>query len=206
MGLVHAGWISGTRGRVCVWFVQAPKFQQAPVEPLTRDDVEALIAACDFTQRADIAYRRRFRMRRPTAMRDRAIILMLLDTGLRASELCRLRVWDVDLKTGRVEILHGPMGAGERRQRANCVPGPNGQALRLEAPRRESGWRRSQGAALHRPRGEAADKGFTAAVEQIYRGSSSGRQLLPTPFPTHVRHHLLEVWRRRLHVAGHSWS
>jgi len=32
---------------------------------------------------------------------------MLLDTGLRASELCSLKVGDVDMQTGKVEIKHG---------------------------------------------------------------------------------------------------
>ena len=37
----------------------------------------------------------------PTALRDRAIILTLVDTGIRASELCALRVEDYDESTGR---------------------------------------------------------------------------------------------------------
>ena len=93
--------------------VPAPKFQEAPVEPLNREQVEALLVACDLTQRAETEFRRRFRMRRPTAKRDRAILLMLLDTGLRASELCKLRVGDIDLRTGRVEIRHGPTGGAK---------------------------------------------------------------------------------------------
>ena len=126
--------------------VPAPKFQQAPVEPLRREQVEVLLDACDFTRRAETETRRRFRMRRPTAKRDRAIILMLLDTGLRASELCKLRVGDVDLRTGRVDVRHGPKG------------------------------------------GAKGGKG-----RMVFLGR--GRELLSTPIPPHVRHHLLEVWR-----------
>ena len=112
--------------------VPAPKFQQAPVEPLNREQVEALLAACDFTQRAETEFRRRFRMRRPTAKRDRAIILMLLDTGLRASELCKLRVGDIDLRTGRVDIRHGPMGGAK---------GGKGRIVFLGRTARRSVWR-----------------------------------------------------------------
>jgi integrase/recombinase XerD len=112
--------------------VPAPKFQPAPVEPLTRDDVEALLAACDFTHRAETEFRRRFRMRRPTARRDRAILLTLLDTGLRASELCKLRVGDVDLRTGRVEIRHGPAGGAK---------GGKGRIVFLGRTARRSVWR-----------------------------------------------------------------
>jgi integrase/recombinase XerD len=112
--------------------VPAPKFQQAPVEPLSREQVEALLAACDFTERAETEFRRRFRMRRPSAKRDRAIILMLLDTGLRASELCALRVGDVDLRTGRVNIRHCPMGEAK---------GGKGRILFLGRSARRSVWR-----------------------------------------------------------------
>jgi len=60
--------------------------------------------------RTDYTPRRKFTMRRPTARRDRAIILTLLDTGLRASELCSLRIGDVDLKSGKVIVRHGVGG------------------------------------------------------------------------------------------------
>lgn len=46
-------------------------------------------------------------MRRPSANRDQALIMFLLDTGVRASELCSLLIGDVDLKTGQVNIKHG---------------------------------------------------------------------------------------------------
>ena len=55
----------------------------------------------------------RFTAPRPTFRRDQALILTLLDTGLRASELCSLRVEDVDIKTGRVEVRHGVYGGAK---------------------------------------------------------------------------------------------
>lgn len=47
------------------------------------------------------------RSRRPTAKRDRAIILCLLDTGLRASELCDLQMRDYEPDSGQLYIRHG---------------------------------------------------------------------------------------------------
>jgi integrase/recombinase XerD len=44
---------------------------------------------------------------RSTGLRDRAILLTLLDTGVRASELCDLRIFDYDLKTGRLHVRKG---------------------------------------------------------------------------------------------------
>ena len=52
-------------------------------------------------------------MRRMTARRDRAMILFLLDTGLRASEFCSLTIGDVDQKTGRVVVKHGTLGGAK---------------------------------------------------------------------------------------------
>jgi integrase/recombinase XerD len=82
-----------------------------PVEPFKKEEVEALIKACDFSQEAATERRRKFVMPRPTGKRDKAILLTLLDTGLRAGELCALRIADLDMRTGRVQIRPG--GAGK---------------------------------------------------------------------------------------------
>jgi integrase len=59
---------------------------------------------------------RKFIMRRWADKRDQAIILGLLGMGLRASELSALKVNDVDLKSGKVQVKHGPW-AGPRWER-----------------------------------------------------------------------------------------
>jgi integrase/recombinase XerD len=93
--------------------IPAPRFQRAPVEVFTKSDIERLIKLAEFMQEAKTDERRTFVMRRPTAKRDRAIILVLLDTGLRANELCSLNVEDVDMKTGRVQVKHGADGGAK---------------------------------------------------------------------------------------------
>ena len=45
-------------------------------------------------------------MRRATGRRDQAIILTLLNAGLRASELSALKVGDVNLKSSKVLVKH----------------------------------------------------------------------------------------------------
>jgi integrase/recombinase XerD len=42
---------------------------------------------------------------RPTADRDRAIILLLADTGIRASELCSIKMKDVNLNNHSVKVV-----------------------------------------------------------------------------------------------------
>jgi len=93
--------------------VPGPRFEDAPVEPFSKEDIEALLKACDFCQPADTTDRRRFTMRRVTGKRDRALILLLLDTGLRASELCALKMGDLEQKTGRLQVKHGRAGGAK---------------------------------------------------------------------------------------------
>jgi integrase/recombinase XerD len=93
--------------------VPAPKFEDAPVEPFSKEQIEGLLKACEYSREANTINRRRFAMRRATANRDRALILMLLDTGLRASELCSLKIGDVEQQTGKVHVKHGVAGGAK---------------------------------------------------------------------------------------------
>jgi integrase/recombinase XerD len=93
--------------------IPAPKFEQAPIEPFTKEEVEALLKACEQCNEAKTTDRRKYIMRRATGRRDQAIIMTLLDAGLRASELSALKVGDVDLKTGKVLVKHGRLGGAK---------------------------------------------------------------------------------------------
>ena len=93
--------------------VPRPKFQDKPVEPLTRQEIERILQACKYSAVAQTNGRRPFKMQRPTYRQDKALTMFLLDTGLRASELCALRVGDVDMKTGEVTVRHGKEGGAK---------------------------------------------------------------------------------------------
>ncbi|MGQ0601743.1 MAG: tyrosine-type recombinase/integrase [Anaerolineales bacterium] len=112
--------------------VPAPSFEDSPVEPFTQDEVKRLLKACDYSAEAQTSERRKFIMRRPTGTRDRAMLLTLLDTGLRASELCSLLVGDVDMKTGKVEVKHGTQGG---------TKGGKGRVVYLAKAARRQLWR-----------------------------------------------------------------
>jgi len=70
--------------------VKAPKVDILPLEPVTLETVRALLDTCE---------RGKF-----TGERDRAIILFLLDSGVRAGELLALDRVDVDILTGDVLV------------------------------------------------------------------------------------------------------
>lgn len=102
------------------------------MDTYTREDIENILKACTYSREADPWNRRKFVMRRHTANRDRAIVLTLLDSGLRASELYALRIGDIDLRTGRVEVKHGVQGGAK---------GGKGRTVYLGKTARKAVWR-----------------------------------------------------------------
>jgi integrase/recombinase XerD len=91
-----------------------------------------MLKACTYSRATVSATRRSFVTRRPSANHDTALILVLLDTGIRASELCALKIEDVDLATGRVEIRHGVEGGAK---------GGKGRTIYLGKASRRALWR-----------------------------------------------------------------
>jgi integrase/recombinase XerD len=85
--------------------IKCPQVPQPEVMPFSHDDIRALLRAAAFTDPAITRGRKSFRMKRATAARDLAMVLLLLDTGLRVSEMGRLKIADVDLfESGSVQV------------------------------------------------------------------------------------------------------
>lgn len=82
--------------------IQPPAISDAVIEPFTREEIEKLLRACD--------HGRTWKTRpetvseRSTAIRDRAIILTLLDTGVRASELAGMQFKDLNMSTNTIKV------------------------------------------------------------------------------------------------------
>lgn len=74
--------------------VKPPKVNQQPLPGVKLDEIHVLLKACTGSNQS----------------RDRAIILFLADTGVRATELCEICYRDVDLMSGRVTIRKGKGG------------------------------------------------------------------------------------------------
>ena len=90
------------RGRVT-----RPKYQRAVIEPYSKSDLKALLYACDYAAGWNTQTGQSARALRPTALRDKAIIVTLVDTGVRASELCNLELRDYAETSGRLMIRGG---------------------------------------------------------------------------------------------------
>lgn len=78
--------------------MKPPKIDQVVVEPLTDDELRALIKACVGTDMRD--------------RRDEAIIRLMAETGSRAGETAAIELADVDLAGGVVIIRKGKGGKG----------------------------------------------------------------------------------------------
>jgi integrase len=93
--------------------VDRPRPDKNAIEPYTEDDIKAMLNSLGYSK----PYKR-FGKRETsanalgTSVRNKAIILLLLDTGIRATELCTLRISHFDLKNRRLHI-HGK-GSKER--------------------------------------------------------------------------------------------
>jgi site-specific recombinase XerD len=68
--------------------VKMPRLEKKVIQALTNDELRKVL-------------------RTATTERDRAIILFMLDTGIRASELCAVDIQDVNMETGEVLVRVG---------------------------------------------------------------------------------------------------
>lgn len=87
--------------------VSKPKANPRMQQPLTEEEVRRLLDGCEAMRAWDRRNNRHTNGARPTALRDVAMVMVLLDTGLRASELCDARLADYDRKQGRLIVEHG---------------------------------------------------------------------------------------------------
>jgi integrase/recombinase XerD len=75
--------------------VRPPKLSIEPLEPASIEDIKAMIETCDKTF---------------YGLRDKAILLGLLDSGVRANECLRIKLKDYNQISGEVLIRHGKGG------------------------------------------------------------------------------------------------
>ena len=91
--------------------VKKPEPEKKDILPYSTQDIKAIMASLDRSQ----PYRRKygeFSHELKHADRHRAMLFLLLDTGIRSNELCKIRIHDIDLRN-RIIYIFGK-GAKER--------------------------------------------------------------------------------------------
>jgi integrase/recombinase XerD len=88
------------------WKTPSNKGRRLPPEPLTQDEVRALLRSCSD--------------RTPAGIRNRALIAVLYRCGLRVSEALALMPKDCDTGAGTIRVMHGK---GDRWRLVGIDPG-----------------------------------------------------------------------------------
>jgi integrase/recombinase XerD len=83
--------------------IEPIKFYTKPISPLREEEVEKLLSACNQVSKIS-STKQTYISKRNTQKRDRAILLTLLDTGVRAGELCNIKIHDLELDIGRIYV------------------------------------------------------------------------------------------------------
>lgn len=99
--------------------IHAPPHEYEAVIPFTQDELKLLIKSVEFTAPDSSGKFKGRSAERAFASRDKAILLLLLDTGIRAGELERLKKSEVDLISGVIQIH--PFMSGKK-SRPRTIP------------------------------------------------------------------------------------
>jgi integrase/recombinase XerD len=85
--------------------VQRPRPEKRDIQPYTEVDIRAMLGAIERSNSYKTAHKDEVTKALQHVERNRAILLILLDTGLRASELCELRIHQVDLRNRHLVVM-----------------------------------------------------------------------------------------------------
>ncbi|MFN8192601.1 MAG: tyrosine-type recombinase/integrase [Nocardioidaceae bacterium] len=177
--------------------LKPPKVDQPIVPVLTDDQLRALIKACEppASERQGLASLRH--------RRDEAIVRLMLETGMRASECLNLELDDVDLVEGTVVIRRGKGGRGR------TVPFGPQAARALDRYLRV----RRLHALASGPRLWLGDRGRMLAYNGLYwaLGQRAAAAGIPDFHPHMLRHTSADRWLAKGGsevgaMAMHGWS
>lgn len=160
--------------------VPSPGKSQLPVRAISDEDLAALRAAVYSQERGP---------RAAWAVRDRAVLEMLVGCGLRASELCQLRVKELDTNLERA-LLH--LNSGTKGSRSRDVPVPDEALTSIDGYMSERvnilGKPQPQDRLFVRRNGATFDRGF---LDRLVRdlASIAGVEFEPGTCAHALRHH-----------------
>ena len=82
-----------------------PQYTNREILPFSQQEIEKLLKYCDTTRAVVDGRRTPYQLKRPHASRNKALILVLLDTGIRSGECSRLRIRDMNLENGELHVM-----------------------------------------------------------------------------------------------------
>ena len=85
--------------------VKRPKPEKKAIQPYSQMDIKAMLSAVGISKSYTRPGKRESAHSLSTAERNRAIIFLLLDTGLRAAEICSLRINQLDVRNRRITVM-----------------------------------------------------------------------------------------------------
>ena len=104
--------------------IKRPKPEKRSITPYTEEDIRGMLAAVNHTNVYSRPGKTESQHSIPTSERNRAIIFVLLDTGIRASELTELKIHHIDLGNRRLKVF----GKGNK-ERTIPISARTGQAI-----------------------------------------------------------------------------
>ena len=107
--------------------IKVAKVPPRVIEPYAYDEIKRMLAICDH----DFAHNARF-----LGSRNRAIILVLLDAGVRLAELLAMRLGDVDSENGHIKVL----GKGNKERIVRIGKAAQKSTWRYLMYRSQNGW------------------------------------------------------------------
>lgn len=100
--------------------VSRPGLEKKEIKPYSETDIWALLNALQYSTPYHRPGKQETTHRLGFEERNRALILLLVDTGIRALELCEIKIHHVDLKGRYVRV----MGNGVRKEFCHSQPEP----------------------------------------------------------------------------------
>ena len=85
--------------------VEAPRPEYREIHPFTDQDVKLIMASIHSTKPYYFKGHSDVKRSLPEEKRTRAMLLIMLDTGLRVSELCDLKIKDCDLRNRQIRAF-----------------------------------------------------------------------------------------------------
>ena len=90
--------------------VRKPKPEKRVIKPYSEAEIRAMLNSLGYSRAYHRPGKQETTHKLPFEERNRAMILLLLDTGIRASELCELKIHHMDLKVRDIRV----MGKGDK--------------------------------------------------------------------------------------------